>query len=206
MNKMGLIRDKILLSKFRKEWKKVNLHNKTWAQNIFKIHQVSVGKETYGGIYLMNNVGDRKLVIGNYCSIGGEVVFLLGLDHRINCISTYPFKAKMLNKGVEAISKGDIIIDDDVWIGHRATILSGVHIGQGAVVAAGSVVTNDVAPYAVVGGVPAKVLKYRFSDEIIQELLKINFRKLEKEHIENHLVELYAPLTSIEQLDWMPKK
>ena len=108
--------------------------------------------------------------------------------------------------GLEAISKGDIIIDDDVWIGYGATILSGVHISQGAVVAACAVVTKDVPPYAIVGGVPAKVIKYRFEPEMIEELMKVDYSKLTKEQIEQHIDELYAGLKDKKQLDWMPKK
>ena len=80
--------------------------------------------------------------------------------HTLNNISTYPFKTALLNyKNEEAISKGNIIIDDDVWIGFGATIMSGVHIGQGAVIAAGSVVTKDVPPVAVAAGNPVRFIK-----------------------------------------------
>ena len=81
-----------------------------------------------------------------------------------------------------------------------------VSIGQGAVVAAGAVVTKDVPPYAIVGGVPAKVIKYRFEPEMIAELLKIDYRKLSKEDIEKHIDDLYTELKDPSQLDWMPKK
>jgi virginiamycin A acetyltransferase len=86
---------------------------------------------------------------------------MLGHDHTMLNISTYQFKAKIVKPGsLEAISKGDNTVDNDVWIGFRSTIMSGVHIGQGAVVAAGAVVTKDVPPYAIVGVVPARVIKY----------------------------------------------
>ena len=81
-----------------------------------------------------------------------------------------------------------------------------VSIGQGAVVAAGAVVTKDVPPYAIVGGVPAKVIKYRFSPELIEELLKVDYSKLTKEDVEKHLDVLYTELKDPCQLDWMPKK
>lgn len=106
----------------------------------------------------------------------------------------------------EEFSKGNIEADDDVWIGYGATIMSGVHIGQGAVVAAGAVVTKDVPPYAIVGGVPAKVIKYRFSEIMIEELLKIDFSKLTEEAIKSHIDELYTELEGVGQLEWLPKK
>lgn len=84
-------------------------------------------------------------------------------------VSTYPFKRKLFHGGEEAVSKGDIIVGDDVWVGYGATILSGVHIGQGAVIAAGAVVNKDVPPYAIVGGIPAKVIKYRFSESVCKK-------------------------------------
>lgn len=111
-----------------------------------------------------------------------------------------------MNEKQEGVSKGNIIVDDDVWIGFRSTILSGVHIGQGAIVAAGSVVTKDVPPYAIVGGVPAKVLKYRFSHELIAELLKVDYGKLTEAMIREHIDDLYSKLKQNEQLKWMPQR
>ena len=83
----------------------------------------------------------------------------------------------------DATSKGDILIGDDVWIGERAVILSGVEIGRGAIVAAGAVVSKSIPPYAIAAGVPAKVVKYRFDDDLISELLKIDFDKIDVEFI-----------------------
>ena len=103
----------------------------------------------------------------------------------------------------EAISKGDIILEDDVWIGQRAMIMSGIRIGQGAVVAAGAVVTKDVPPYAIVGGVPAKVIRYRFAPELTQELMKIDYNRLDRKQILEHMEELYHPLVDVRQIEWM---
>lgn len=145
----------------------------------------------------------KKLSIGNFCSIGPNVTFLLAADHNLTLISTFPFKVKVLGEGMESgPQKGNIDVEDDVWIGLNATICAGVHIGQGAVIAAGAVVTDNVPPYAIVGGVPAKIIKYRFTKELIQELLQIDYSKVSKEDIEKNLNLFYQPVTkeSIEKL------
>nr|WP_275298384.1 hypothetical protein [Clostridium sp. YIM B02555] len=90
----------------------------------------------------------------------------------------YPYKVRKFNYLFEALTKGPLIIDDEVWIGDKALILSGVHIGKGAIVAAGSVVVHDVPPYAIVGGNPAKVIKYRFSSTIINKIMSINLSEM----------------------------
>jgi tetrahydrodipicolinate N-succinyltransferase len=140
-------------------------------------------------------------------------MFFLDAGHPISNISTFPFHVDVLkDKKYEASSKGDIVVDDDVWIGYRAMILSGVHIGQGAVVAAGAVVTKDVPPYAIVGGVPAKVIKYRFSPEVIEKLMKLDYSKLTYDMVRERIDELYTSLEGkspeeVEKLlEWFPKK
>lgn len=191
---------------FKIKWRKSNGHNGTYAENIFSANDVKIGKYTYGPLYVLNFDTNSKLIIGNYCSIALNVVFCLGADHKVETVSTFPFKVKVLGEKAEAISKGDIIIGDDVWIGHGSTIMSGVTVGQGAVVAAGAVVTRDVPPYAIVGGVPAKVIKYRFSDEIIQELLKVDYNKLDESMIREHINELYYNVNDLKQISWLPRK
>lgn len=200
------ILEKIAILDFNKNWRKKNKHNATAPINKFPISCVSVGKETYGGLYVLSFDKQHRLTIGSYCSIAPNVVFLLSADHYSNHISSFPFKVKILGEAVEGVSKGDIIVDDDVWIGYGATIMSGVHIGQGAIVAAGAVITKDVPPYTIVAGVPAKVVKYRFSQDLVDELLRIDYSKLQKEDIEKHICELYVELTDVNQLKWMPKK
>lgn len=176
------------------------------------IDYIMVGNKSYGSLIVKNDVEGAKLHIGNYCSIGEKVVFLLGLDHRLNTLSSFPFRNRILNCGYESKTKGDIIVDDDVWIGYGATVLSGVYIGQGAVVAAGAVVSHDVPPYAIVGGVPAKVIKYRFSPKVINYMLTLDYGKLEESMIREHIDELYKPidelpLDKIKKLySWFPKK
>lgn len=189
------------------KWKKRNPHNFTTIGFPYEIEKVTVGRGTYGKLNVVGFGGsEENVTIGNYCSIAEGVYFLLGGEHACNHISTFPFKNWYCDKSGESISKGEITVDDDVWIGWGATILSGVHIGQGAVVAAGAVVTTDVPPYAIVGGVPAKVIKYRFSDEIIQELLKVDYNKLDESMIREHINELYYNVNDLKQISWLPRK
>lgn len=191
----------------RKKWRILNKHNGTRMIRTNAGPIVKVGNYTYGNLYVHISNTERLITIGNYCSIAENVCFVLNSDHPLHCISTFPFKTIVLGlPNYEVVSKGDIIVDDDVWIGYGATIMSGVHIGQGAVVAAGAVVTKDVPPYAIVGGVPANVIKYRFEPDMIEKLLKIDYSKLTKEDIEKHIDDLHTELKDPSQLDWMPKK
>ena len=159
---------------FAREWKRRNKHNFTLPANHFKIDAVKVGKGTYGKLNVVSrDYQNVKLVIGNYCSIADGVKFLLSGNHQYDIFSTYPYELLILNnkKAGIAIPKGDILIGDDVWIGANAIICSGIHIGQGAIIAAGAVVTKDVEPYAIVGGSPAKIIKYRFNENIRLKLM-----------------------------------
>lgn len=200
------IKDKLKQRAFNKQWAQKNKHNMTAPVGMPPMDRITIGKKTYGPIDAMFSNVHSCLKIGNYCSIARGVKFLPDDDHPVNLISTYPFKSLCLTGEMEAVSKGDIVVDDDVWIGYGATVLSGVHIGQGAVVAAGAVVTKDVPAYAIVGGVPAKVIKYRFAPEMIRKLLKVDYSALEDAHILAHAEELYCPLTAEEQLAWLPQK
>ena len=156
MVKMMISQIKLML--FRLKWRHRNPNNSTMPMNIFPINVVSVGKYTYGKLMVLS-YGEKNICkIGNYCSIGPDTIFVLCADHATNLLSTFPFKVKVLGERYEAISRGDINVEDDVWFGCRTTVLSGVTIRQGAVIAAGAVVTKDVPPYAVVAGVPAKVI------------------------------------------------
>ena len=199
---------KIEKLQFKRRWRKQNFHNDTYPSNVFPIENVQIGNATYGNLFVRVHVGSPyKLIIGNYCSVANETVFILHDEHSINTISTFPFKNHVLKeKEPEAFSKGNIIIDDDVWIGYRCMILSGVHIGQGAVIAAGAVVTKDIPPYAIAGGVPAKVIRYRFDSTMIDELMKIDYNCLSYECISNNINELYLPLEQKKQLLILPKK
>lgn len=201
----------ILLSKLKmylkkREWHKLNLHNGTFMKTYFDSTYVQVGNGTYGPLNVHISSDNSFLKIGNYCSIAPNVEFLLSAEHPLNYISTFPYKVTFLHEKFEKMDCGNITIDDDVWIGYGATIMSGVHIGQGAVVAAGAVVTKDVPPYAIVGGVPAKLIRYRFSEEIIQELLKIDYQKIDEKFVRENIDVLYTKIISPKQVKDFIKK
>jgi len=165
--------------KFRRIYRKMNSHNNTIIMNYCDLSKILIGKKTYGEIHVTDwSPIDTKLFIGSYCSIAPGVQFLLGGEHQINSISTYPFKVNVFGYEKEAGSKGDIVIKDDVWIGANAIICSGITIGQGAIVAAGAVVTKNVEPYSIVGGNPAKFIKFRFEEKLRNKLLEIDVESL----------------------------
>jgi acetyltransferase-like isoleucine patch superfamily enzyme len=198
----GIIESYITYYFFRKKWRFLNTHNETHAFNMFRIEKVTVGKKTYGALNITDfSPLNTKLKIGSYCSISSGVQFLLGGEHQINSISTFPFKVKRCGYDQEAGSKGDIIVSDDVWIGTNAIICSGVTIGQGAIVAAGAVVTKNMPPYAVVGGNPARVIKYRFSEDSINKLLSIDLIKLFDSFSKDDIEAIYSPLSDANALD-----
>lgn len=183
---------------FRKEWRLLNSHNETGVSNLFDLSKVSVGKKTYGILNVFHAYGcsEEKLTIGNYCSIGPNVIFILGGEHPYKFVSTYPFRVKVCGEIYEATTKGEIKVCDDVWIGHGAMVLSGVTLGQGSIVAAGSVVTKNVPPYAIVGGNPARIIKYRFSEDVIEKISRIDFSKLDEDSIKNNVDIIYSDINS----------
>lgn len=117
-----------------------------------------------------------QLHIGNFVCFGAECVIMMGGNqlHRADWISTFPFDTRSF------LPTGDTIIGDGCWIGSRAMIMQGVKLGEGAVVATGAVVTQDVLPYTIVAGVPAKVMKYRFSPQDIEKLLALKLYDLDE--------------------------
>ena len=136
-------------------------------------------------------VNGDKLKIGKFCSIacGAKFIFT-SANHSLKSLSTYPFPIFFEEWGLDVKNireawdnKGDIVIGSDVWIGYEAVILSGVTIGDGAVVGARAVVTKDVPPYTVVGGVPARPIKKRFDEQTIDRLLKLRWWDFDKEKI-----------------------
>lgn len=170
-----------------KKWREMNPDNFTTLKEWYSRDYVHVGKMTYGEINARRyGKNDGQLYIGSFCSIASNVSFHLSGNHHMETLSTYPVEVYCFDEEPDSLSKGDIVVGDDVWIGYNAIILSGVHIGQGAVIAAGAVVTKDIPPYAIAGGVPAKVLKYRFSKEIRDKLIHVDYSKIDKEFIRGH--------------------
>lgn len=132
-------------------------------------------------LYHFPFIGD-KLLIGRFCALARGVRFIMnGANHKISGFSTYPFN--IFGSGWESATpqpgdlpyKGDTVIGSDVWLGYDVLVMPGVKIGDGAIVAARSVVVSEVPPYAIVGGNPAKVIKQRFPDEVVNELLAIRW-------------------------------
>ena len=136
-------------------------------------------------------INNDKLQIGKFCSIACGSKFLFNsANHTLSSLSTYPFPLFFEEWGLEKKdvtnawdNKGDIIIGNDVWIGYEAVILAGVTIGDGAIIGTRAVVTKDVPPYTIVGGVPAKPIKKRFSEETISALLEIQWWNWSEERI-----------------------
>jgi len=157
--------------------------------------QVTVGEYTYGlrrEAFFPYHPDDR-VTIGRFCSIADGVRFVFG-EHDPGRVSTFPFKAVCFGREPHADSgsKGNIVIGNDVWIGVNAVILSGVQIGHGAVVAAGAVVTRSVPPYALAGGVPARVIRYRLRADQIAALLDIRWWDWPLEKIRQNLDLFYG--------------
>ncbi|EAZ93123.1 CatB-related O-acetyltransferase [Crocosphaera chwakensis] len=168
-----------------------NYHRLCFLKNIIKNPNVIVGDFTYyddlenphnfekNVLYHFDFIGD-KLIIGKFCAIASDVKFIMnGGNHPLSYFTTYPFTIFGHDwentMSVEGTSKGDTVIGNDVWLGYNASIMPGVNIGDGAIIATNSVVTKDVKPYTIVGGNPAKLIRQRFSDEVTNLLLQLQW-------------------------------
>ncbi len=163
-----------------------------FLKNIIKNPNIIVGDYTYyddfenvenfekNVKYHFDFVGD-KLIIGKFCMIASDVKFIMnGANHLSESISAYPFAIfgngwENAMEGKSYPNKGDLIIGNDVWIGYNATIMSGIVIGDGAIIATNATVTKDVAPYTIVGGNPAKEIRKRFDEDTIKKLLDMQW-------------------------------
>lgn len=149
-------------------------------------------------LYHFPFVGD-KLVIGKFCAIATGTKFIMnGANHPLSGFSTYPFY--IFGNGWETAApqpgelpyKGDTVVGNDVWIGYEATIMPGVQIGDGAIVAAKSVVVADVEPYSIIGGDPARQIRQRFDDDVVRSLIKIAWWNWDIEKITRNLKHITA--------------
>lgn len=141
---------------------------------------VTVGRHTYGVPVVFTFKGNESnLEVGAFTSITTGTKILLGGNHPTKWVSTFPFRSKWNMPGAYEdgmpYSKGDVRIGSDVWIAVDCVILSGVNIGDGAIVMSGSHVTADIEPYSIAGGIPAKVVAKRFPEDIIEKMLKIRW-------------------------------
>jgi len=169
-----------------------NYNRLCFLKNVIKNQNIEVGDYTYyddfenvenfekNVKYLFDFVGD-KLIIGKFCMIASDVTFIMnGANHLSDAISTFPFAIfghdwSDAMEGKSYPSKGNTVIGNDVWIGYGVTIMPGVNIGDGVIIATKSVVTKDIAPYSIVGGNPAKEIRKRFSGEEIEKLLDLQW-------------------------------
>ena len=184
-----------------------------FIKNVVTAPNVSIGDYTYYDDteqqteFEKNNIlfnypefGD-KLIIGKFCSIASGTKFIMGpANHRISSVTTYPFhvfgglwEEKTPPHLSQLPFKGDIVVGNDVWFGRECVIMPGVKIGDGAIIAAYSIVTKDVSPYSVVGGNPAKLIKKRFDDQLIEALLTLQWWNLPSDELLNLLPLLCNP-------------
>lgn len=149
-------------------------------------------------LYHFPFIGDR-LIIGKFCALATGITFIMnGANHKLSGFSSYPFQIfgngweEVMPQPGELPYKGDTVIGNDVWIGYQAVIMPGVQVGDGAIIAAKSVVTKDVAPYSIVGGNPAQCIRQRFDDELIQRLLEVAWWNWSIEKITRNLKKIVA--------------
>ncbi len=180
-----------------------NISSKAKINGHCRCFHASVGDYSY--------VGDNQRLIyaniGKYCSIAGDGAIGMG-THTLSNMSTSPiFTAKKNGTGISWTDKQptnefrEIMIGNDVWIGTRALIMGGVTIGDGAVVGAGAIVTKDVPPYAIVGGVPAKIIRYRFDQELIDRLLELKWWFMTDDVLKKHISIFQKENLTLEELN-----
>lgn len=170
-----------------------NIKSVCYIKNVISRPNIIVGEYTYYSdphdperfeehvTHHYEFLGDR-LIIGKFCAIASGIEFIMnGANHRMNSVTTYPFN--IMGNGWEVSTpqisdlpyKGDTVVGNDVWIGQNVTVMPGVKIGDGAIIAANSVVTKDIPSYHIAGGNPCRIIRKRFDDELIEYLLNIKW-------------------------------
>lgn len=150
---------------------------------------------SYGQLNVFTwKVKNEKLIIAHFVSIAPGVKFILGGNYRHDILLNFPCNYYYFGERVTSYSNGPIVVKDDVWFGMDVTVLSGLAIGQGAVIAAGSVVTKSIPPYAIAGGNPAKVISYRFDEKLRLKLLDFDLCVIDKEFVKANLKDLNKKL------------
>lgn len=182
-----------------------NIKSVCFIKNTIKNSSIKVGDYTYYSdingcedfekhvTHHYDFIGD-KLIIGKFCAIASGVEFVMnGANHRMNSVSTYPFNimGSGWEKSTPTLSelpyKGDTIVGNDVWIGQNVTIMPGIKIGDGVIIATNSVVTKDIPPYHIAGGNPSRIIRKRFDDSLISYLLELKWWDWDKEKIFSNL-------------------
>lgn len=199
-----------------------NLETICFISNLPKRSNIDIGEYTYYSdnehspesfferniLHHYEFLGD-KLIIGKFCAIAEGATFIMnGANHKMDGITTYPFN--IFGNGWEKITptveqlpfKGDTIIGNDVWIGQNVTIMPGITVGDGAIIAANATVVKDIEPYTIYGGNPAQFIKKRFSEEQVEQLLQLQWWNWDEEKLFNNL----ENLTSLEGLEKLIKK
>ena len=185
-----------------KNWRNPNNQTQLHLSGPAARHGWSIGEFSYGWPKVRFPESGRTLRIGRYCSFADRVEILLGGNHRVDWVTTYPFSAlrPLWPTAPRTLayhgSRGDVTIGNDVWVGSGAMILSGVTVGDGAVVAAHAVVAKDVPPYAIVGGNPAGLIRYRFDEATIRDLLEVAWWDLPPDTVADLI-----PLLQSERID-----
>ena len=172
-----------------KKKKKLNFFLKENLKDEIKEGLLKCGKFSYGSpkIHRWGNKG--KILIGSFCSFGPNIDIYMGADHRFDFITTSPLGADTFNNAFSKahknflLDRGDLIIGNDVWVGAESKIFSGIEIGTGAIIGAGSVIRKNIEPYTIVYGNPAKEISKRFNEKIIKRLLDSEWWNLNDDNI-----------------------
>ena len=200
-----------MIARKKAQYTQVSIEQATRIQNTITRGEGSSIILTGKHSYCLDNIQIRSwgegahLFIGSFCSIAGNLKVYLGGNHRIDWATTFPFghiyndifPSGTIRGKDHPSTNGHVIIENDVWIGDNCTIMSGLRIGSGSVIAANSVVVRNVEPYSIVGGNPARLIKKRFDEGIIERLLKVNWWDWEDSEIDSIVPILQQPLTDL---------